>query len=322
MAGRELATGGGALDLTKKMKTCAHDRPLDSVFPSAPSNSFLGTRAMVSFGGVGQVHGSGNSFYQSFDLHENGDEYLDDYFNQPEKKRRLSVDQVQFLERSFEVENKLEPDRKVQLANELGLQPRQIAVWFQNRRARCKTKNLETEYESLHASYKSLKTDYDYLVEENEKLKAEVLHLKHNGLAQDLEHLNSGLCNTKEPSEVMPKETAADMISTDADEEHKVSGMTSKNDDQSSARSDVTNEDSPRLTNGNNPWLVKSGDSSHVFDPVQSVLSHHGEDCLNEELLQRAYIFPKIEDGYCHQHATSCGNGFAVEDHAFSFWSY
>lgn len=312
--------------------------------------SFSGPRAMVSFGGVGRVHGSGNSFYQSFDMHENGDEYLDDYFNQPEKKRRLSVDQVQFLERSFEVENKLEADRKVQLANELGLQPRQIAVWFQNRRARCKTKHLETEYESLHASYKSLKTDYDYLVEENEKLKAEVtnaysqrltlnsysllscsfnvaisnqvLHLKHNGLAQDLEHLNSGLCNTKEPSEVMPKEAAADMISTDADEEHKVSGMTSKNDEQSSARSDVTNEDSPRLTNGNNPWLVESGDSSHDFDPVQSVLSHHGEDCLNEELLQRAYIFPKIEDGYCHQHVTSCGNGFAVEDHAFSFWSY
>lgn len=42
MAGRELATGGGALDLTKEMSTCADDRPLDSVFASAPSNSFLG----------------------------------------------------------------------------------------------------------------------------------------------------------------------------------------------------------------------------------------------------------------------------------------
>lgn len=324
MAGRELAGGGGALDLTKKMKNCGHGRPLDSVFASAPSNSFLGPRAMVSFGGVGRVNRSGNSFYQSFDLHENGDEYLDDYFNQPEKKRRLSVDQVQFLERSFEVENKLEPERKVQLANELGLLPRQIAVWFQNRRARCKTKQLETEYESLNASYKSLKTDYDYLLKENEKLKAEVLHLKHNGLAQDLEHVNSGLCDTKEPSEAMPKEAAAaaddDMISTG--EEHKVSGLTSKNDKQSSAKSDVTNEDSPRLTDGTHPWFVESGDSSHDFDLVQSVLSCHGEDCLNEELLQHAYIFPKIEDGYCHLHATSCGYGFAVEDHAFSFWSY
>lgn len=129
----------------------------------------------MSFGTVGRDNGSGNSFYQSFEMQENGDEYLDDYFNQPEKKRRLSADQVQFLERSFDVENKLEPERKLQLANELGLQPRQIAVWFQNRRARCKTKSLETEYETLHSSYKSLKMDYDNLLKANEKLKAEVM---------------------------------------------------------------------------------------------------------------------------------------------------
>ncbi|KAF2283936.1 hypothetical protein GH714_017364 [Hevea brasiliensis] len=47
-----------------------------------------------------------------------------------EKKRRLSVDQVKALEKNFEVENKLEPERKVKLAQELGLQPRQVAVWF------------------------------------------------------------------------------------------------------------------------------------------------------------------------------------------------
>lgn len=131
---------------------------------------------MVSFGGVGGVNGSSNSCYQFFDPQENGDEHLDDYFNQPEKKKRLSVDQVQFLETSFKNENKLEPERKVQLANELGMQPRQIAVWFQNRRARSKTKQLETEYETLHASYTSLKTDYDYLIKENEKLKTEVIY--------------------------------------------------------------------------------------------------------------------------------------------------
>ncbi|KAL0378954.1 UNVERIFIED_CONTAM: Homeobox-leucine zipper protein ATHB-16 [Sesamum radiatum] len=50
-----------------------------------------------------------------------------------EKKRRLRVDQVKALEKNFEVENKLEPERKVKLAQELGLQPRQVAVWFQNR---------------------------------------------------------------------------------------------------------------------------------------------------------------------------------------------
>ncbi|XP_047967318.1 homeobox-leucine zipper protein HAT5-like isoform X2 [Salvia hispanica] len=232
MGGRDLSVGGGApLNL---MKYCGHARPLDSVFASAPSNSFLGPGAMVSFGAVGRDNGSGNSFYQSFEMQENGDEYLDDYFSQPEKKRRLSVHQVQFLERSFDVENKLEPERKLQLANELGLQPRQIAVWFQNRRARCKTKHLETEYETLHSSYKTLKMDYDYLLKENEKLKAEVLHLTHDAMAQDVEHVSSGESYTKELSEAMP---------TSANEEHK--GFT--NDEQSSTRSDAANEDSPRL---------------------------------------------------------------------------
>ncbi|KAL1566278.1 homeobox-leucine zipper protein HAT5-like [Salvia divinorum] len=315
MGGRELARGGGALDLSKKMKTRGHDRPLDSVFASAPSDSFLGPGAMVSFGAVGRDNGSGNPFYRSFEMHENGDEYLDDYFSQPEKKRRLAADQVQFLERSFDVENKLEPERKLQLANELGLQPRQIAVWFQNRRARCKTKSLETEYVTLHSSYTSLKMDYDYLLKENEKLKAEVLHLKHGGTAQDVE-----ISDTKELLEAMP--------TTSTNEEHKVSVSTFKNDEQSSTRSDVTNEDSPRLRDvahhhHHHHLFVESGESSYDFDPGQSVLSLHGEDCLNhEELLQHAYVFPKTEDVYCHHHATSCGYGFSIEDHAFNFWSY
>ncbi|KAG4130790.1 hypothetical protein ERO13_D09G167300v2 [Gossypium hirsutum] len=48
-----------------------------------------------------------------------------------EKKRRLSMHQVKALEKNFDVGNKLEPERKVKLAEELGLQPRQVAIWFQ-----------------------------------------------------------------------------------------------------------------------------------------------------------------------------------------------
>lgn len=105
-------------------------------------------------------------------------------------------------------------------------------------------------------------------------------------------------------------------------EEHRVSVSNSKNDEQSSTKSDVTNEDSPRLMDGiHHPLFVESGESSRDFDPGQSGLSLHEEDCLNEEMLQRGYVFPKIEDAYCHPHATACGYVFAVEDHAFNFWS-
>ena len=66
-----------------------------------------------------------------------------------EKKRRLNVEQVRTLEKNFELANKLEPERKIQLARALGLQPRQVAIWFQNRRARWKTKQLEKDYDVL-----------------------------------------------------------------------------------------------------------------------------------------------------------------------------
>ncbi|KAL3524841.1 hypothetical protein ACH5RR_013213 [Cinchona calisaya] len=96
----------------------------------------------------------------------------------PERKRRLSVDQVKALEKSFEVENKLEPERKVKLAQELGLQPRQVAVWFQNRRARWKSKQLERDYSVLKANYDSLKRNYDNLQHDNEALIKEIRELK------------------------------------------------------------------------------------------------------------------------------------------------
>ncbi|KAE8673969.1 Alanine--glyoxylate aminotransferase 2 isoform 3 [Hibiscus syriacus] len=94
------------------------------------------------------------------------------------KKRRLSVDQVKALEKNFEVENKLDPDKKTKLAQELGLQPRQVAVWFQNRRARWKTKQLERDYGVLKTGYDSLKLNYNALHHENEALLRQINELK------------------------------------------------------------------------------------------------------------------------------------------------
>lgn len=84
---------------------------------------------------------------------------------------------VRLLEKSFEEENKLEPERKSQLASKLGLQPRQVAVWFQNRRARWKTKQLERDYDHLKSAYDSLLSEFDCIRKENDKLKAEVTNM-------------------------------------------------------------------------------------------------------------------------------------------------
>ncbi|KAJ6388438.1 hypothetical protein OIU77_026915 [Salix suchowensis] len=45
----------------------------------------------------------------------------------------------------FESKSRPEPEMKQQLADEIGLEPRQVAIWFQNRRARLKTKQVEKE---------------------------------------------------------------------------------------------------------------------------------------------------------------------------------
>ncbi|KAA8538123.1 hypothetical protein F0562_027731 [Nyssa sinensis] len=95
-----------------------------------------------------------------------------------EKKRRLSFNQVKALEKSFEVDNRLEPEQKARLAEELDLQPRQVAIWFQNRRARCKTKQLEREYNLLKANYEGIKVHFSRLEQEKEALIAEIKELK------------------------------------------------------------------------------------------------------------------------------------------------
>ncbi|XWS34066.1 hypothetical protein CRYUN_Cryun21dG0007200 [Craigia yunnanensis] len=109
----------------------------------------------------------------------NGEDDLSDDGSQAgEKKRRLNMEQVKTLEKNFELGNKLEPERKMQLARALGLQPRQIAIWFQNRRARWKTKQLEKDYDLLKRQYEAVKADNDALQTQNQKLLAEIMALK------------------------------------------------------------------------------------------------------------------------------------------------
>ncbi|KAF5930208.1 hypothetical protein HYC85_031081, partial [Camellia sinensis] len=106
------------------------------------------------------------------------DDLSDDGSQAGEKKRRLNLEQVKTLEKNFKLGNKLESERKMQLARALGLQPRQIAIWFQNRRARWKTKQLEKDYDVLKRQFDAIKADNDALQSQNQKLQAEIIALK------------------------------------------------------------------------------------------------------------------------------------------------
>ncbi|XP_074577802.1 homeobox-leucine zipper protein HAT7-like [Curcuma longa] len=95
-----------------------------------------------------------------------------------ERKKRLSSEQIRVLEKSFEMGRKLEPERKAELARSLGLPPRQVAIWFQNRRARWKTKRTEEEFDELKRKLAAIREENAELQAENKRLLAELLALK------------------------------------------------------------------------------------------------------------------------------------------------
>ncbi|KAL2536602.1 Homeobox-leucine zipper protein ATHB-4 [Forsythia ovata] len=87
------------------------------------------------------------------------------------KKLRLSKEQAAVLEETFKEHNTLSPKQKLALAKELNLRPRQVEVWFQNRRARTKLKQTEVDCDYL-------KRHCDNLTEENRRLQKEVNELR------------------------------------------------------------------------------------------------------------------------------------------------
>ena len=324
MSGGRVYGGGSSSGLSALFQNQRGSERLDSLFLSGSSNSscasFLGSRSMVSFEDVRGGSGSNRSLFHQYEHEDNGEDDLDEYPHQPGKKRRLTADQVRFLEKSFDVENKLEPERKVLLAKDLGLQPRQVAIWFQNRRARWKTKHLEKDYEVLQANYNNLKANCESLSKENDKLKAEVLVLSDKLQLKEKVRGNSELSDTNRLSQEPPQKPIADTVSEG--EVSKVSAVASKQEDLSSGRSDIFDSVSSHYTDAVHSSLLEPGDSSYVFEPEQSDLSQDEEDNFTKSLLP-PYIFPKIEDvDYSDTPANSCNYAFPVEDHAFWSWSY
>ncbi|GMI70869.1 hypothetical protein HRI_000756200 [Hibiscus trionum] len=87
------------------------------------------------------------------------------------KKLRLTKEQSRLLEESFRQNHTLNPKQKEALALQLKLRPRQVEVWFQNRRARSKLKQTEMECEYLKRWFGSL-------TEQNRRLQREVEELR------------------------------------------------------------------------------------------------------------------------------------------------
>ncbi|KAJ6724520.1 HOMEOBOX-LEUCINE ZIPPER PROTEIN [Salix viminalis] len=90
------------------------------------------------------------------------------------RKKRLTQDQVRLLERTFTTSKKLEPELKAQLASQLGVPPRQISIWYQNKRARWKTQNLELDYNTLHLKLENVLADRRRLEREVAQLQEEL----------------------------------------------------------------------------------------------------------------------------------------------------
>lgn len=233
--------------------------------PSCHRNMFLGSGNPVFSGArsvlnVEETLKRGPFFCSPEELFD--EEYYEEQL--PDKKRRLTPEQVHLLEKSFEAENKLEPERKTQLAKKLGLQPRQVAVWFQNRRARWKTKQLERDYDRLKSSYDSLRSDYDSAVKENDKLKAEVLSLTEKLQAKEVVVEP----RSKQQSDALPVD---ELLASDPQFNVKMEDRLSTG----SGGSAVVDEDGPQL--------VDSGDSYFPCDDYAAGYVNPAADGVQSE---------------------------------------
>ncbi|PON82610.1 Octamer-binding transcription factor [Trema orientale] len=175
------APGGGLLELNRVPKVVVptgEEEAADetAALSSSPNSNSGGTSSFQMDIGLYSYGGSGGGKRDQYSEGEAerassraSDE--DDVNGNNRKKLRLSKEQSAFLEESFKEHNTLNPKQKLALAKQLNLRPRQVEVWFQNRRARTKLKQTEVDCEYL-------KRCCETLTEENRRLHKELQELR------------------------------------------------------------------------------------------------------------------------------------------------
>ncbi|KAF4364731.1 homeobox-leucine zipper protein HOX11 [Cannabis sativa] len=176
------SSGCGILELNRVSKvvvrtSAAEEADETTVLSSSPNSNSGGTSSFHMDIGLYNYRGSGGN--NKRDQYSEGEAERssprasddDDVNGNNRKKLRLSKDQSAFLEESFKEHNTLNPKQKQALAKQLNLRPRQVEVWFQNRRARTKLKQTEVDCEYL-------KRCCETLTEENRRLHKELQELR------------------------------------------------------------------------------------------------------------------------------------------------
>ncbi|KAL6641459.1 hypothetical protein ACP70R_019640 [Stipagrostis hirtigluma subsp. patula] len=148
--------------------SCSEDEEPGASSPNSTLSSLSGKRGAPARSGGGGDHDGDHTPRAGCG---GGSDDEDSGGGGSRKKLRLSKDQAAVLEESFKEHNTLNPKQKAALAKQLNLRPRQVEVWFQNRRARTKLKQTEVDCEFL-------KRCCETLTEENRRLQREVAELR------------------------------------------------------------------------------------------------------------------------------------------------
>ncbi|XP_075510390.1 homeobox-leucine zipper protein ATHB-16-like [Primulina tabacum] len=245
-----------------------------------------------------------------------------------EKKRRLTVDQVKALEKSFEIENKLEPERKVKLAKEIGLQPRQVAVWFQNRRARYKTKQLERDYGILKANFDNLEQNYDTLRSDNQALLKQIQELrsKQNGDVK-----NERIVCVKEEAIVLSDTEQKKSLETPSNSLAKCEKSATEHDFQENVSSFLDFKDGSSDSTDSSAILNEENNSPHQYLEIQNGSSSVGDEskaaATNASFIGDSHKkfqpqFVKVEEYnfFGEDHDQSCSSLFSDEQAPTLHW--